>query len=759
MLPRSGLKGCFDSRGVHFTGAGSPLALRLVAYGRDRLIGLVHATSPQIRGNRVSYAHASLTEWWRVLPVGFEQGFTIARRPAGHGELRLALDTSRQDAGVRDGALGWGKLRYGQLVVTDANGKVVPAILKTKGDRILIAVNDAHAAYPLTVDPLVWLEEQKVTESDGAPYDEFGNGVAISDTTAIIGAPDVAVNGNPFQGVVYVFNKSNGIWTQTAELTASDGAAFNNFGNTLALSGTTALIVAPGATVNGNSSQGAAYVFTESDGTWTQTAKLTASDGAANDDFGSTVAILGTTALVGEVLATVNGNSFAGAAYVFSESNGSWTQTAKLTANDGNAYDEFGWSLSLSGASALVGAVCAPSNGTVCGPGKAYVFEESNGSWSQTAELTPSDGISGDSFGAAVALDGSNALIGAQGASPNGNTWQGAAYMFTKTNGTWTQTQKLTASDAALGDRFGVPVVLSGTTAFIGAYYDTINGNSGQGAVYEFDQAENGTWTQTAEITASDGGESDHFGIVALSGKTLLVGAPCAPYDPTNFACGPGWAYFFDLADLGLAVSAPQSAGQGQTYVSQTIATNDASAASPAVSATIAVPAAASFVSATASQGSCDEAAGIVTCDFGQISGNAGTATANVTLKAAGNVGDTIDNTASVAKATPALSASAPTTITAGSACPEGYTEYDGNLDAGKRAHSPIYRAPAGTENAILTGPTGFQLYAVFQNAQGRKTYRVPGNEIHRRAPAGTYTWAVKAGDTGGAYMLCALHP
>ncbi|MGH9772624.1 MAG: hypothetical protein ACRD4Q_13160, partial [Candidatus Acidiferrales bacterium] len=117
------------------------------------------------------------------------------------------------------------------------------------------------------------------------------------------------------------------------------------------------------------------------------------------------------------------------------------------------------------------------------------------------------------------------------------------------------------------------------------------------------------------------------------------------------------------------------------------------------------------------------------------------------------------ENTASVAKATPPLSASATTAITESGGCPGGYSEYDGTLNPGKLAHSPIYHAPAGQENAILTGPTGFKLYAVFQNAQGRKVYRIPGNEVHRQAPAGYYSWVVKAGATGGAYTLCVMHP
>ncbi|MGH8162557.1 MAG: FG-GAP repeat protein, partial [Gammaproteobacteria bacterium] len=206
-LAEQGLKACFDADGAHFTGA-TPLSLRLVAFGRSGELNPVGAVAPSLHGNRVSYAHGNLTAWWRVLPLGFEQGFTLSRRPAGHGALTLALSASRKDTGAsRAATLAWGKLRYGKLVVTDAEGKVVPATLKSEGNHILIAVNDARAVYPLTVDPLVWIS-QKVAASDGAPGDLFGFSVALSGATALIGAPYATTNGHSGQGVVYVFGKT-----------------------------------------------------------------------------------------------------------------------------------------------------------------------------------------------------------------------------------------------------------------------------------------------------------------------------------------------------------------------------------------------------------------------------------------------------------------------------------------------------------------------------------------------------------------------
>ena len=622
-LPRQSLRACFTASGVHFIGAGR-LSLHLAAWGRGETLYRISATAPTISANRARYVHGNVTEWWRVLPVGFEQGFTLAKRPKGAGELTLALAASGK-AKSKDGELAFGKLRYGRLVVTDAKGQLVPSSLTTKGGRILIAVNDAHAAYPLTVDPLVWLE-QKVTASDGIPGDAFGFSVAVSGTTAIAGAAYATVNGNYGQGAAYVFTESGGTWSQAQKLTPSNGGTLNLFGFSVALDGTTALVGA----ISNSDNTGAAYVFTESGGTWSQTQKLTASDGAANDLFGWSVALDGTTAFVGA--------DGASAAYVFTDSGGTWSQTQKLTAEGGG----FGDSVALAGSTALVGAPGVNSQ-----QGAAYVFTDSGGTWSQTQKLTAADGAANDQFGWSVALAGTTALVGAYEASVGGNGKQGAAYVFDDSGGTWTQTQKLTAADGAANDQFGWSVALAGTTAFVDPY--------GKSAAYVFTES-GGSWTQTQELAASDGTPGDGFGYsVAFDGTTALVGA--------SGVFLQGAAYFENSADLGFAVSAPAAVDPGGQYVSQTLATNNASAASPAVTATVSVPAAATFVSATASQGSCSEASGLVTCAFGQIAGNAGTATADVTFQATGSHNTTIENTASVSKATPPLTAAAPTVI------------------------------------------------------------------------------------------------
>lgn len=658
-LSRQVLTACFDTDGAHFRGADAPaLTLHLAAWGRGGQLSAVHPVKPSFKDNRVRYAYNSLNEWWRVLPTGFEQGFTLGKRPAGQGDLVFALSanhlTDRSDSSDRDDTVTWGKLRYGRLVVTDANGRRVPAILLQKGDHIFITVNDNRAVYPITIDPLVWLW-QEVTASGNLTPNSFGVSVAISGTTALIGDPFVTVNGNQFQGAVFVFTESsNGTWHQTQTLTASDGLANVEFGSSVALVGTKALIGAPA--VDAANLLGAAYVFTESGGTWAQTAKLVGNNIGIYSYFGSSVAIDGTTAMVGADGYTVNNNQ--GSVYVFNQSSsGAWSQTQELNASGSTAYDGFGTSIAIDGSNVLVGAVGDSSSP---GPGAAYLFAESGGTWTQTAKLVPSDSSVADGFGSSVALKGNTALIGANHWDSTG---QGAAYVFTGSSTNWSQATKLTASDGAANDGFGDSVALDGTTALIGASGADINGMSGQGAAYVF-IGSGSSWTQSVKLLANDNALSVlWFGkSVAINGAAFLIGAPDTY--TKDLSQQPGAAYFFTQSNIGLAISAPQSEEKGTKFTNQIIATNNAGTTAPAVIAAITVPSTATYISATSTQGNCSNASNVVTCNFGPVNGNAGTATAYVTLKAIGRAGDTIKDLARVTNAAPTMSASAGTTIT-----------------------------------------------------------------------------------------------
>ncbi len=328
-----------------------------------------------------------------------------------------------------------------------------------------------------------------------------------------------------------------------SKLTASDGLRGDEFGYSVAVDGNTAVIGAyqddhdddDGNTI-GNA--GSAYVFTKVSGVWKQVAKLTADDGAANDESGYSVAVDGDTIVVGthQNDADTNDND-EGAAYVFTKPASGWadmTQTAKLTAFGGAAGDEFGISVAVDGNTILVGAHQNDSD-----DGAAYVFTKPFTGWadsSETAKLIASDAAADDEFGISVALDGDTAVIGARQDDDNGSQ-SGSAYVFTKVSGVWSQKAKLIASDGAANDEFGISVAVDGDTAVIGAR----QGDTRNGAAYVFTKV-SGVWSQKAKLTADDGAANDEFGIsVAVEGDTVVIGA----YQDDDHGDLSGSAYVF----------------------------------------------------------------------------------------------------------------------------------------------------------------------------------------------------------------------
>ncbi len=407
-------------------------------------------------------------------------------------------------------------LRYTGLQARDATGRELPSWLEVQGEKLLVRVKDKGAQYPVVIDP--WIQTAYLTASDGDANDLFGSSVAINGSTLIVGAPYHSVGSNGEQGAAYVFVKSGGTWIQQAELTASDGAELDKFGTSVAVSGSTAVVGAWAHAVGSNYEQGAAYVFVESGGTWIQQAELIASDGAIGDEFGWSVAVSGSTAVVGAFDKAV------GAAYVFVDSGGTWTQQAELEASDEGG-DRFGWSVALYGTTALVGAP-THQVGSNSQQGAAYVFAQSGVTWNQQAELTASDGAANDQFGSSVGISVGTIVVGANFHAVGSNQFQGAAYAFTNSGATWIQQAELTASDGAWGDQFGSSVAVNGSTIAVGAPHHPSSPpppyNSGPGAAYMFAKSD-ATWRQQGELLAADGGQ---FGVsVAVSGSTTVVGA------------------------------------------------------------------------------------------------------------------------------------------------------------------------------------------------------------------------------------------
>ena len=264
-------------------------------------------------------------------------------------------------------------------------------------------------------------EETRLVPFDATHYQGVGASLAIDGGTALVGAGGAVDSPRS----VYVFERVGGVWTQTAKLTTPDWGPQDYFGDSVSASGETLLVSAIRDDDRGNNC-GAAYVFEKVGGEWVQTAKLTGDDGEAYDNFGDEVSLHGDRALIGAWQDDDHGTD-SGSAYVFERAGGVWTQTAKLTASDGAAGDYFGWAVSIRGGVAVVGALRNDDHGE--GSGSAYVFELAGGSWGQAAKLDPAGNAAADQFGGRVALDGVSALIGASGDDDNGPE-SGSAFLY-----------------------------------------------------------------------------------------------------------------------------------------------------------------------------------------------------------------------------------------------------------------------------------------------------------------------------------------
>ena len=374
--------------------------------------------------------------------------------------------------------------------------------------------------------------ETKLTAADATAGDFFGYSVGISGSTVIVGARgDDGAGSN--SGSAYLFDVTTG--EQLFKLIASDAAAGDRFGASVAISGNLAIVGAfrDDAALSGEGiDSGSAYLFDVTTGE--QLFKLTAADRTDFDEFGFSVGISGNTAIVG---ARRSGElTPSGAAYLFDVSSG--IQIAKLSAAGDVGSAQFGHSVAISGNTAIAGA---PDDVTGLRSGSAYLFDadpRSPGFGNQRLRLTASDARSGDNFGYSVAIDGGRVLVGARDDDDAGRE-SGSAYLFDTATGE--QLFKLTASDAAAGDLFGYSVAISGGRALIGARDDDDAGKD-SGAAYLFDVT---TGKQLFKLTAPDAALDDRFArSVAISGGRVLVGAR----DDDDDGSGSGSAHIFTTA-------------------------------------------------------------------------------------------------------------------------------------------------------------------------------------------------------------------
>jgi len=360
--------------------------------------------------------------------------------------------------------------RFGTSVAINENDPIVVVGASTE---IANAVPSAGHAYVVdTTTGLITTLTSPTPKSAG--YFGFGFSVSISGTTVVVGAAEETANALLAAGHAYVFDATDGslITTLTSPNAQFDGL----FGLSVAISGTTVVVGAPRETVNSLPRAGHAYVFDATDGSITT---LTSPNAQAGGEFGWSVSISGTTVVVGAPFETVNALSEAGHAYVFDATDGSLITT--LTSPNAQTNGVFGSSVSISGTTVVVGAPFETAN-SLATAGHAYVFDASTGS--QIAVLTSPYAGAGGHFGSAVSVSCTTVVVAAPAETANGQLVAGHAYSFDASTGFLTTT--LTSPNAQTNGGFGSSVAVSGTTVVVGAPFETGSGFTEAGHAYVF---------------------------------------------------------------------------------------------------------------------------------------------------------------------------------------------------------------------------------------------------------------------------------
>lgn len=462
---------------------------------------------------------------------------------SGFEKLPHAVETSAQSPGQTSLAMPK-QLRAGDIApvqdwASEANSLSLPLDTKfvasdgmandrfgssvsLSGDTALVGAptdddlgEDSGSAYVFVRSGNTWVQQAKLIASDGAPMDFFGGAVSLSGNTALVGAVGHDDKGME-SGSVYVFVRSGNTWTQQAELLASDEVALDNFGVSVSISGDRAIVGASQGDGN-DLDTGAAYVFVRNGTTWTQEAKLWASDGTSIDGFGSTVSLSNNTALVGAEF-----HEWSGAAYVFVHDGNQWPQQAKLQRSDAASYPGFGHSVVVDGDTALVGD---EFDGAL-ESGSAYVFVRSGSQWPQQTKLLRSDGWEYNQFGRSVSLDGNMAVVGDQG----------TAYVFKRSGDSWAEYVDVFVNGAPVDD-FGASVSMSGRTILVGAPADQPAGAAYPLLLPKLSGEACGAATECANAICIDGFCGNPTGSTCAGGAECRTGF-CADGFCCNSACG-----------------------------------------------------------------------------------------------------------------------------------------------------------------------------------------------------------------------------
>lgn len=376
-------------------------------------------------------------------------------------------------------------------------------------------------------------EDQKFIPADSAPGDIYAGAVGISGDWMFIMSEWDDINGVD-SGSAYIYNWNGSSWVETQKIDPNDGAAGDNFGRSVAVQGSTAVIGAHWDNTVGGFRAGSAYIYTFNGSIWVQSQKLVPPDASPISAFGNACWIDGDVMAIAAWRNDVVGNE-SGAVYTWRFNGTDWAYEEKIVPSDAANMDQFGRGVWVSGDVMVVGAYRNDDDGT--DSGCAYVFRFNGTTWVEEQKLRASDASANDRLGHSVSIDGDVILAGAH-LEDTAGVDAGAAYFFRYNGSTWVEEQKVIVSGAAPGDRAGLAVAVQGDTALISAHRDFGAPTQAPGAVYVFRDL-NGVWTEEQKLIASDGVDGDVLGFhVALDGDYAVGGAWRA-----NNNSGTGYVY------------------------------------------------------------------------------------------------------------------------------------------------------------------------------------------------------------------------
>lgn len=409
-----------------------------------------------------------------------------------------------------------------------ANPKAGLFVFDTDRQTLCMFNGSNWVYFQSSVEPNIVHPVEQVA-SDGEVGDQFGYSVAINGNYAIIGAPFDNIGANDNQGSAYIFFFNDSAWVQQAKLVAANGAAGDDFGYSVSISGDYAIVGARHDDVGADSDQGSAYIFIRSGISWTQQANITGASGAASDYFGQSVSIDGDYCAIGSPGDDVGANLNQGTAYVFIRSGINWTQQDYKTLPGGAEADDFGSAVSISGIYLVVGAPLDDIGATM-NRGSAHVFQRTGSSWSHTQVLTYTDNDHYN-FGASVSINGNYLVAGVPGTSFSDFPGSGRGYFFNGTSwGTAPNANFLLSIigvDAFNGDQFGYSVSLGGNNLIVGApFNDSLSPLSGRAYLFQTDGTD---WYFVRDILDPLGGSSHLMGYsVAVSASAAIISSPFA---------------------------------------------------------------------------------------------------------------------------------------------------------------------------------------------------------------------------------------